>query len=164
MPSSPTDDLKSLEVRVVTRIRQLQPALREMDELREVAQRLGIDPDAVNDAPEASGRRGRRRSPAGTSGPRSGSKAVTGRSRDNGAPGARRTGRRPPRSASAARGTRAQEVATLVRERPGITVAELGAALGVDATSLYRVVHQLEADGTLRKEGRALLPIGAASA
>jgi len=45
-----------------------------------------------------------------------------------------------------------------------ITVAELGAALGRDPTSLYRVVHQLEADGALRKDGRALQPVGSRSA
>jgi len=155
VPSTFTNDLKSLEDRVVARIRQLRPALQEMDELREVAKRLGIDPDAVDDAPRAPARRGARRSNARTSRRRPRSDAAT-RSRDNSAT----AGRRPSGTARASSGTRAQQVATLVRERPGITVAELGAALGVDPTSLYRVVHQLEADGAVRKEGRALQPVG----
>ena len=46
----------------------------------------------------------------------------------------------------------------LVRERPGVTVREVGAELGVDPTSLYRIVHRLEKDGELQKRGRELLP------
>jgi hypothetical protein len=155
VPTTFTDDLKSLEDRVVARIRQLRPALREMDELREVAKRLGIDPDAIDDPAGASERRGGRRSNAGTPRRRARSDAAT-RSGDSSAT----AGRRPSRRTRASSGTRAQQVTTLVRERPGITVAELGAALDVDPTSLYRVVHQLEADGTVRKEGRALQPVG----
>ena len=46
----------------------------------------------------------------------------------------------------------------VVNEKPGITVREAGARLGVDPTSLYRIVHKLEQDGALRKNGRELLP------
>jgi len=45
-----------------------------------------------------------------------------------------------------------------VRERPGVTVAEVGKQLGVDPTSLYRVVHRLEQRGDVRKHGRQLEP------
>jgi DNA-binding MarR family transcriptional regulator len=48
----------------------------------------------------------------------------------------------------------------LVRERPGVTVREVGAELGVDPTSLYRIVHRLEERGELRKNGRSLEPAG----
>jgi DNA-binding Lrp family transcriptional regulator len=45
-----------------------------------------------------------------------------------------------------------------VNERPGITVRELGEQLGVDPTSLYRVIHRLESDGLVKKAGRGLEP------
>lgn len=53
---------------------------------------------------------------------------------------------------------RAEQVAALVAERPGITVKDLGAELGVDPTSLYRVVKRLQSDGQLKKDGTGLLP------
>jgi DNA-binding MarR family transcriptional regulator len=46
----------------------------------------------------------------------------------------------------------------MVKARPGITVREIGSELGVDPTSLYRIVHRLEQDGALQKRGRELLP------
>ena len=46
----------------------------------------------------------------------------------------------------------------MVKARPGITVREIGTELGVDPTSLYRIVHRLEQDGALQKRGRELLP------
>jgi DNA-binding MarR family transcriptional regulator len=46
----------------------------------------------------------------------------------------------------------------VVKAQPGITVREVGTRLGVDPTSLYRIVHKLEQDGSLRKNGRELLP------
>jgi DNA-binding MarR family transcriptional regulator len=46
----------------------------------------------------------------------------------------------------------------MVKEPTGITVREVGTELGVDPTSLYRIVHRLEKEGELRKRGRELLP------
>jgi transposase-like protein len=46
----------------------------------------------------------------------------------------------------------------LVREHPGITVAEIAQRLGIDATGLYRVVHRLTEAGEVRKDGRRLYP------
>jgi hypothetical protein len=53
---------------------------------------------------------------------------------------------------------RTEQVATLVAERPGITVKDIGAELGADPTSLYRVIRRLESDGRLKKDGKGLLP------
>jgi DNA-binding Lrp family transcriptional regulator len=55
-------------------------------------------------------------------------------------------------------------VLRLVAERPGITVREIGAQLGVDATGLYRVVNRLTVDGRIRKDGTGLHPIETAPA
>ena len=83
-------------------------------------------------------------------------------------PAPRRRARRRARSSSApataSAGTRARtngrrdELLAAVKARPGITVREVGAQLGVDPTSLYRIVHRLEQDGALQKRGRELRP------
>jgi hypothetical protein len=57
---------------------------------------------------------------------------------------------------AAAPGQREQDVLRLVRERPGVTVAELAAELHVDATGLYGVVRRLQAKGQIRKDGTQL--------
>ena len=53
-------------------------------------------------------------------------------------------------------GGRREQVLKLVTERPGITVPEIGKALKVDPTGLYRYAKQLEADGTITKDGTKL--------
>src|SRR4051794_11885512 len=51
------EDLKNLESSIVKRYRELQPAIAEVDELRRVAERLGVDLDAPT--PARTGRNGR---------------------------------------------------------------------------------------------------------
>ena len=51
---------------------------------------------------------------------------------------------------------RRQQILKLVSGHPGLTVRELGEALAVDPTSLYRPVRELTASGTLRKDGQRL--------
>ena len=46
----------------------------------------------------------------------------------------------------------------LVRERPGITVAEMASELGVDATGLYGIVRRLQEKGQISKDGTRLRP------
>jgi hypothetical protein len=53
-------------------------------------------------------------------------------------------------------GQREQDVLRLVGERPDITVRELAAELGVDATGLYGVVRRLHGRGQLAKDGTKL--------
>jgi len=124
------DELKGLEDRVAQRMTELRPLVDEYRELEQVAQRLGVTPAAVADTPSRP-RRTRRRA-------RSSAPAIPGnRARSNG---------------------RRDQLLEMVNARPGITVREIGTELGVDPTSLYRIVHRLEADGALRKRGRELLP------
>jgi hypothetical protein len=135
------DDLKKLEASIVKRYQELQPALTEVEELRRVAERLGVNLDraATKAAKPAAAaatttrRRGRR---AGAT-PRKKSTKVTSPRR--------------PRA-----GGRREQVLKLVTERPGITVPEIGKALKVDPTGLYRYAKQLEADGVITKSGTAL--------
>ena len=52
-------------------------------------------------------------------------------------------------------GTRGDQALAVVRQNPGISVSELGDKLGVaQNNSLYRVMANLQEDGTVRKEGR----------
>ena len=145
---------RDAEERVKQRLKELEPAVAEYRELEQVAQRLGIKTQADGDGRRATsaqvGRRPTRRA-ATRSGPKRASAA-------SGADRARRSAGR-----SAAPGQREQQMLALVRERPGITVAEVAAEIGVDATGLYRVVRRLEQRGTLRKRGRSLEPTGSAA-
>lgn len=126
------DELKGLEERVAQRMTELRPLVDEYRELEQVAQRLGVTAPAPADTP-APRRRTRRR--ARSSAPATASAGT----------GARSNGRR-------------DQLLAAVKARPGITVREVGAELGVDPTSLYRIVHRLEQDGALQKRGRELRP------
>jgi phage terminase small subunit len=129
------DELKGLEDRVAQRMSELRPLVDEYRELEQVAQRLGVTPsvaaDVAADAPRRPRRTRRRAAPAASA--------------NGGAADGRRNGRR-------------EQLLAAVKARPGITVREVGTELGVDPTSRYRIVHQLEQDGALQKRGRELLP------
>jgi hypothetical protein len=152
------EDLQGLKNRVRERVRELRPLVAELEQLEAVAQRLGID---VGDGaeqpeqPEQPEQREQQEQPARPAGaasaPRRGSRRRTGdaaRSR----PATRQRGGR------ARAGSRQEQLLSLVRENPGITVREAGQRLGVDGTSLYRVVHRLEREGAVTKEGTQLQP------
>jgi DNA-binding IclR family transcriptional regulator len=47
----------------------------------------------------------------------------------------------------------------VVGVKPGISVREIVAQLGVNRTSLYPVVRQLVSDGLLYKDGPGLWPV-----
>jgi hypothetical protein len=52
-------------------------------------------------------------------------------------------------------GTRGDQALDVVRQNPGISVSELGDKLGITQKNyLYRVMANLQEDGTVRKEGR----------
>jgi MarR family len=172
------DQVRKLEQEVVDRLKALEPLLREYDQLRRVAERLGLKytPPAVQPEGESepATRQGTRRPGRARAGknaaakPRAassttarGSTAATATS-----PSARGTGSRAKRSgpraarsdARAGAGQRREQVLAVVGEHPGITVREIGERLGVDATGLYRVVKQLTDDGRVRKDGPRLYP------
>jgi hypothetical protein len=136
------DDLKKLEASIVKRYQELQPALAEVEELRRVADRLGVDldrPSTKTAKPAAATTRSRGR-------------------RSSAASSRRKTKATSPRRPRA--GGRREQFLKLVTERPGITVPEIGKALKVDPTGLYRYAKQLEADGTITKDGTKLYPAG----
>jgi transposase len=135
------DELKGLEERVAQRMQELRPLVDEYRELEQVAEKLGVAPKDGTSAPaRRSTRRARttRRAAATTRATATASSAASPRR-------GRQNGRR-------------EQLLSMVKARPGITVREVGSELGVDPTSLYRIVHRLEKDGELQKRGRELRP------
>jgi hypothetical protein len=152
--STVIDDLKVLEERILTRIAELEENVAELEELRDVARRLGILDGAGGDhatittpAPMATPTAGR---PAGSRPRASGTRARTG--------GARSATLALPTTPVGGQPTRRERVLEVVGVEPGISVRELVAQLGVNRTSLYPVVRQLVSDGLLRKDGPGLWP------
>ena len=67
----------------------------------------------------------------------------------------RRKGRGGRRKGS---GTRAAQALSVVQGRPGITIPELAAQMGIQTTYLYRVLPGLEQEGKVEKKGRGWYP------
>jgi hypothetical protein len=164
--STVIEDLKRLEDRILARIRELEASVAELEQLREVAARLGIlDGDRRDSAPSRSRatatsrprRAGRARS-SGTAANSDGARSSGTAGRSGGARSTTRVGATNPISRHA---TRRERVLQVVGDEPGISVREVVAALGVNRTSLYPVVRQLVSDGLLHKDGRGLWPVAA---
>lgn len=92
-----------------------------------------------------------------------------------GGSGARRGPGRPPRSGAATarrrpgrprgrRGgnTRATQALQLVRDKPGITIPEIAAAMKIEPNYLYRVMPKLTGDGLVTRDGQGWHPANAA--
>ncbi len=142
--SSVMEDLKRLEDRILARIRELEANVAELEQLREVAARLGIIDGHRRDGAAArthatATARGRRR----------------GRGQAS-ATAARAGGARSATLGANGGSTRRERVLEVVAVEPGISVREIVAQLGVNRTSLYPVVRQLVSDGLLHKDGRGL--------
>jgi hypothetical protein len=138
------EDLKRLEDRILARISELEANVAELEQLREVARRLGIldggERDSVAATPRATtSSRARRRVRVQAT-----------------ATGARPGGARSATVGSDGGSTRRDRVLKVVAVKPGISVREIVAQLGVNRTSLYPVVRQLVSDGLLHKDGRGL--------
>jgi transposase-like protein len=174
------DQLRALEQQVQQRLRELRPLVAEYRDLEKVAERLGLKRDdseaaeapSAKPAPRAASKakpaRSRATKPSARKSPASKRRAAaraskaTPKAKPKPAAATRRAGGESsarPRTA-AAPGRRQQDVLRLVRERPGITVAELATELGVDATGLYGVVRRLQSKGQISKDGTRLQPVG----
>ena len=153
--STVIEDLKRLEERILARIKELEANSAELEQLREVAARLGIldrerrDDGSATGAAAATATRSRRRT-TGSRGRASGTKARPG--------GARSATRAATAAPAGAQSTRRERVLEVVGVEPGISVREIVAQLGVNRTSLYPVVRQLVSDGLLYKDGPGLWP------
>jgi hypothetical protein len=70
----------------------------------------------------------------------------------------RPTGRKPGRPRGS--GHRGGEALKVLRERPGMTVAEIASAIGTHRNYLFRVLPTLADQGLLVKEGPKWYPVG----
>jgi DNA-binding transcriptional ArsR family regulator len=131
------DDLRSMEQRVAERLAELEPLVQEYNQLLAEAKRHNLALPGL-DGSAARPRRGRAQAAA--------------------APTTRRSAPTVKRQTPVRRNQRREQILKLVRQRPGITVAEIGKELKVDPTSLYRVVSALNRDGQIKKTGRQLRP------
>lgn len=55
-------------------------------------------------------------------------------------------------------GTRAEHALKVIAENPGVSAGEIADRLGMKPNYMYRVLTELQADGKVRKEGRAYHP------
>jgi len=150
------DELKGLEDRVAERMKELRPLVDEYRELEQVAQKLGVPPAAA-DTPAPRRRTAARKRSRARSTNSSGATRAAGAGRAS-RPASRTADTAPAGTASTRSNGRRDQLLDMVKARPGITVREVGSELGVDPTSLYRIVHRLEQDGALEKRGRELMP------
>jgi predicted Rossmann fold nucleotide-binding protein DprA/Smf involved in DNA uptake len=115
--------------RVDKRLAELQPAVDEYRELVAIKNGLanaGKQTADVLEAPPA----------APSTSPRSRTRARRGRS-----PGRRGA-------------TRADQAINIVGAKPGVTVNEIAATMGINQNYLYRLLPRMEREGRLRREGR----------
>jgi hypothetical protein len=136
-----TDLLDSIRAELRTRLDELRPLVREYERLQEAAA-------ALADGSPTSGKSARPSK-------RSGSGVHQGA---GGRGGARRAGSRRRSSSSAAREVNRETVVALVRERPGITKAELKEATGLSSAGVAQNLRRMLAQGEVREEA---LPGGA---
>ena len=128
------DFLKTKREEIASRLGELAPLVEEYRQLEAAAAALAAIPAATSTGT-------RRRA----SGPRQPPAPARSRSRARAA-GAR--GR--PRGS----GTRALQALEIVKTKPGITIPEIAAAMGIKQNYLYRVLPSLQKDGTVIKRGR----------
>jgi DNA-binding transcriptional ArsR family regulator len=125
------DEAREMRERVSARLRELEPLVREYEELLKVAADMGIEPRADG--------RGRR-------------SASPGR-------GARKTAKPQAEVARAAQpGELSDRVLAAVRSKPGKTLGEYAEVLGVSQSALYRPVRELTNEGAIVKRARQLFP------
>jgi hypothetical protein len=122
------DDIRRFEEHLVERLRELEPLVREYEQLRAVAQQLEVSYTPGEQ-------------PAPTSPPPRRARAATA-----GAKARTRTARRRADD----------EVVRIVGEAPGITVRGISDRLRVNRPDLYRLTNALAKDGRLRKDGPKL--------
>jgi hypothetical protein len=121
---------------ITARLKELKPLVDEYQRLDAAAAALDGMPPSTQAAPAT------QRAPA---------RATAARARKRGATHGRRG--RPKGS-----GTRGAEALALVKENPGITVAEIAEKMGIKQNYLYRVLPSLAADGLVVKDGRGWKP------
>ena len=156
---SVVDEVRRVEQKLIARLRELRPLVAEYEQLRKQADRLGLHieerADGDHAAPPAAAK--------GTHASRSSSPTAAAARRETTPKRARSAAARPrrPRTSGA---NREADVLRIVAERTGVTVREIGEALGVDPTNLYRPVRRLQERGEITKDGANLKPAPSSAA
>jgi hypothetical protein len=133
------DEARAVRERIAARLRELEPLVAEYNELRKVADEMGIDStEPKSKVTTAAPRRQRPRSPRNQR-------------------RAKNAGRVAPPAASG-NDEFAQRVLQAVRDQPGKTVAEYAGLLSLSPAALYRPTRELTAAGEIIKRGRQLFP------
>jgi hypothetical protein len=127
MRMSLAEEARDVRQRIAARLAELEPLVREYEELTRVAAEMGIEPDEAlaGERPASSSRR-RRRQRAAPSAVTRGAEDLTAR------------------------------VLDAVRSDPGKTIADYATILGVAQTSLYRPVRELTDRREIVKRARQL--------
>jgi hypothetical protein len=136
-----TDLLDSIRAELRTRLDELRPLVREYERLQKAEAAL------ADGAPRSGKRAGQPR--------RGGAQARQGGGKRG---GARRTGSRQRSNSWAEREVNREKVVALVRERPGITKAELKDAAGLSSAGVAQNLRRMLDRGEVREEA---LPSGA---
>jgi hypothetical protein len=133
-----SDFLKTKRDEISARLRELQPLVEEYHQLEAANAALAGLPGGSSRPARTATRTRTRATPARA--------ARAARSRRS--PGTGRRGR--PRGS----GTRALQTLEIVKSKPGITIPEIAAAMGIKQNYLYRVLPGLEKDGKVVKRDR----------
>lgn len=136
-----TDLLDSIRAELRARLDELRPLVREFERLQQAEAAL------ANGSPTGGERAGQPK--------RGGSQVRRGGARRG---GARRTGSRRRSSSSAEPEVKREKVLALVRDRPGITKAELKDAAGLSSAGIAQNLRRMLDRGEVREEA---LPGGA---
>lgn len=145
------DEARTLRERVAARLAELEPFVREYEELQRVAAEIGL-------AAPASASSGSEEVTASPASPASADVSAARADQPSSRPAPRRRQTRRGQSRVAAAAERDARVLDAVAANPGATVAEIAAVLAVDAVSLYRPVRDLTSAGQVVKRGRGLFP------
>ncbi len=141
------DEARTLRERVAARLAELEPLVREYQELQRVADEIGLT------APEPASATAEEPAAPAAAAPQPAAADQQSRRAS-----ARRRQARRGQSRVAAAAERDARLLEAVSSNPGATVAEIATALGVDAVSLYRPVRDLASTGQVVKRGRGLFP------
>jgi hypothetical protein len=158
-----TDFLDEKRQQIADRLKELEPAVDEHNRLKAAAAALAklgasapagatttttttlaATPRRRPGRPRGSAKRASKAAPAASPAPTPAATPVKARPKKPGRP--------------KGRGTRAAQALAAVRKQPGITIPELAAKIGIQATYLYRVLPGLEREGKVEKKGRGWFP------
>ena len=173
MPDSTAQRVRAILSRTLSELDEAIANPRVSSVLSGLGSLLGVDDAASTaaSAPQASRksasaasrpRQSARGGPSAGGARKSAPPAARGRRRAPATDGAK--ARRTTRSPSGARkSSRRDDLLALVREQPGVTLAQAATRFGLkDSSGLYSVARRLQEDGLVRKAGAELHPNGKA--